>query len=425
MTWTLENEITASDTTASDLFGYRIACSQTGETMAVSGFQATAKTYVYHGYGPYGTETIIAPSDAPGGLTTWYGSALAMSADGSVIVAGAEKHPNGGTDRGKVYVYTGSSWATETVLAASDLADSWHFGCSVAISHDGSVIAVGAFNADGIGAVYLYTGSGWGTETKITSSDGATNDWFGTAVDLSDDGTVLAVGAPGKGSSDGRVYIYHGASFGTEVIKTRPLAFWESATTGNRLGDSVTLSGDGLVCAAGAPLWYSGSTEQGLIYFFYGTNWGSYSIRQPTDYGSNDRFGTTVQLNTDGSVATIGAIGWDYYTNQGVIYVFDGYLWNSETKLQHPDPTILNDRLGYGNSMDDGGHRLIGGAYGWSGIVDAGGKVYVWANTTSDTLVNMGGGDWIAVAVVRPIVVEPPFDPNPELRFTARVRRRT
>ena len=105
-------------------------------------------------------ETMLAASDAAD--LDQFGQEVRISADGSIIVVSAPSQ--GATDVGKVYVYTGSSWATETMLTASDKAASDFFGWSVAISADGSVIAVGAYLEDGAGTppnanrgkVYVY-----------------------------------------------------------------------------------------------------------------------------------------------------------------------------------------------------------------------------------------------------------------------------
>ena len=103
----------------------------------------------------------------------------------------------------------------ETMLTASDPADYDYFGYSVSVSADGSVVAVGAYSEDGAGSdrgkVYVYSGANWVTETMLTASDTANSDNFGYSVSVSGDGSVILVGAPyedGAGSDRGKVYVY-------------------------------------------------------------------------------------------------------------------------------------------------------------------------------------------------------------------------
>ena len=76
-----------------------------------------------------------------------------------------------------------------------------NFGSSVALSGDGTIVAIGAPYNDGSGAnagsvrVYKNVSNTW---TKIGSDiDGeAAGDLSGYSLALSNDGTVLAIGAP-------------------------------------------------------------------------------------------------------------------------------------------------------------------------------------------------------------------------------------
>ena len=91
----------------------------------------------------------------------------------------------------------------EKKLTASDGAANDYFGSSVAMSGDGTKVIVGAYrkqvgaNAKQ-GAAYVYSGANYATEQRLTASDGAANDTFGNAVAMSSDGTHVIVGAAGK-----------------------------------------------------------------------------------------------------------------------------------------------------------------------------------------------------------------------------------
>jgi hypothetical protein len=135
------------------------------------------------------------------------GSSVALS--GNTIAVGAPQATVGANfDQGAVYVFSegGSGWAdaTQTAkLTASDGSADDRFGSSVAIS--GGTIVVGAPDAtvggnanQGAGYVFVKPASGWANATqtgKLTASDGAAGDGFGSSVAIS--GNTVVAGAPG------------------------------------------------------------------------------------------------------------------------------------------------------------------------------------------------------------------------------------
>ena len=84
-------------------------------------------------------------------------------------------------------------------------------GKSVAISDDGSIIAVGSWEltAPRPGSVRVYElSSGSWTQIGSTLTGVANGDYFGQGLALSADGLTVAVGAPFNGSSRGQVFVY-------------------------------------------------------------------------------------------------------------------------------------------------------------------------------------------------------------------------
>ena len=162
-------------------------------------------------------------TNASGAVGDYTGGSVAVSADGSTIVVGV---PHANSGQGEAYVYTRGSngWQTANepaVLTASNGAAGYEFGYSVSVSQDGSVVAVGAPDAAGGGAergqVYVFNRpvGGWAaqsTQNETTKAAGPANsDFLGEAVALSPDGTYLAAGLPGYSSSatsQGGVYVW-------------------------------------------------------------------------------------------------------------------------------------------------------------------------------------------------------------------------
>ena len=71
-----------------------------------------------------------------------------------------------------------------------------------------------------IGVAYIYSGTNYATEKKVIASDGAFGDSFGSAVAMSSDGTRVIVGAYNKqigaNQAQGAAYVYSGTNYGTE-----------------------------------------------------------------------------------------------------------------------------------------------------------------------------------------------------------------
>ncbi len=136
---------------------------------------------------------VVASNISKGDL---FGSSVSMSSGGGIVVVGAP----GAEEKGASYIFKKESdiWVekklTSTTSASGDL-----FGTSVAISNDGTTLAIGAPGHGGTGAVYTYkyTAGAW-TETKHTPSDGASGALYGTSVSMTADGNMVLIGAPGK-----------------------------------------------------------------------------------------------------------------------------------------------------------------------------------------------------------------------------------
>ena len=148
-----------------------------------------------------------------------FGVSVALSADGGTLAVGAHAQDSAAADAGKVYLYSvASGVATQTgTVTAGDAAASDYFGISVALSADGSVLAVGAHSQDSAavnaGKVYLYSvAAGVATQTgTVTAGDAAASDTFGVSVALSADGGTLVVGANAQDSAAtnaGKVYSF-------------------------------------------------------------------------------------------------------------------------------------------------------------------------------------------------------------------------
>jgi hypothetical protein len=270
--------------TQGDFFGSAVSLSADGRTALigayrteVNGHSQQGAAYVYSGANWTGTPVTLTSSD--GAANDWFGYSTALSADGSVALVGAVTHTLGSTpdlDQGDAYVFSGADWATQAELTAPDEAAYDGFGTAVALSGDGSVALVGSpYHSVGVdayaGAAYVFRGPDWAaTPVELTSSDEAADDYFGTAVALSTPGTVALIGAEGhtvgSNAGQGSAYLFTGADFGSQ---SELLA--GDGAAGDEFGIATALSASGTVSVVGACLHNSGSTpglDQGSAYVF-------------------------------------------------------------------------------------------------------------------------------------------------------------
>ena len=214
-----ENQIAkllASDGAANDNFGITVSLS--GDTALVGawdgGFNGSGfgDAYVFtRSGGSWSQQAKLTASDAA--AYDEFGGAVFLSGDTALV--GAYKDDDNGTDSGSVYVFvrSGSSWSQQAKLSASDGAASDNFGTSVSLSGDTAIVGANQDDDDGLnsGSAYVFTrsGSSWSQQAKLTASDGAFSDLFGVSVSVSSD-TAL-VGSyydDDGGSAAGSAYIF-------------------------------------------------------------------------------------------------------------------------------------------------------------------------------------------------------------------------
>jgi hypothetical protein len=129
------------------------------------------------------------------------GSSVALSADGTIMAIGAIENDSGGSDAGHVRIYQNNagSW-TQVGQDIDGEAPGDKFGSSISISDDGSIVAVGAVYNDGNGGfenghvrIYQNISGNW---TQIGQDIDGENglDQFGNSVELNADGSIVAIG---------------------------------------------------------------------------------------------------------------------------------------------------------------------------------------------------------------------------------------
>ena len=251
-------------------------------------------------------------------------------------------------------------------LTASDGASYDHFGNSVAIS--GTTALVGAIGKHGeTGAAYVFVRSGqtWSQQAELTASDGVVGDYFGTSVAIS--GSTALVGASGKNSSTGAVYVFvrSGQTWSQQAELTPP-----GGAANASFGISVAVSGSTAVVGASMKNAYVGAA---YVFVRSGQTWSQQAELSASDSRVNDRFGNSVAVS--GSTAIVGAAG--KYHATGAAYVFErsGRTWSLRAVLS------ASDRAGndaFGNSVAISGSTAIVAAVGKNAST---GAAYVFARS--------------------------------------------
>ena len=194
------------------------------------------------------------------------GAAVAVSEDGLWLVVGEPRFGGGDNYTGRITVYNwnGTAWANPASFQGAGLAAFDRFGYSVAIDNDGTRIAVGAPGDDnGQGRVYLFERGGAlpsnfaaAAVANIVSPDRAAQDGFGWALDFNQDGSLLLVGEPGDdtaGTNAGAAFLFNwGASApGAGQVLRASADAGEASVWQDNFGWSVSL--DRNIAVIGAP----------------------------------------------------------------------------------------------------------------------------------------------------------------------------
>lgn len=222
------------------------------------------------------------------------GRSVAISDDGSIIAIGASTN-----DQGKVKVYQKS--AGNWVQLGTDIngtVTNGYIGYAVSLSSDGSVLAVSTtYSFGGKVEVFGYINGNWVQKGAAISASYSS---FGYSVSLSSDGNTLAIGSPTYNNNTGRVriYTYDGANWILGGLIS-------GASSGNYFGRSVSLSDDGQKIAIGAP---NNLNNSGYVRVFEYQS-GAWVQLGNTILGeaSSDFSGASVSLSADGSIVAIGA----------------------------------------------------------------------------------------------------------------------
>lgn len=257
--WTLAGSAMLGGVANAGSWGVPVSMSADG-TRVLAYFKEAGKARVYHQVA--GAWTLLG-AEFTFVSERWFDAT--MSKDGNHVAFAIQS--SGAKVRS--YQYTGGAWVPSTFI--TNPAGVTNFAASLALSADGSVLAIGSTNSGLIGEVDIYhnTGGAWGSQ-KATFLGVASDDSNGFSVAMSDDGSRVVVGAPRyngevAASNNGvgmvRVFDWHAES------STFSLGGTIVGTVGGlmQVGASVAISGDGHTILVGGGTSGRGSAVYKLV----------------------------------------------------------------------------------------------------------------------------------------------------------------
>lgn len=383
-TWAQEAYLKAPNTETTDFFGTAVAID--GNTILVSAIQEDSNQITITN-GP--TASIDNSASSSGAVyvfqrtgSTWVQQAyikppnaeandqfgISLSISGDTIVVGAFNEASNQTTitngtsasannsaafAGAAYVFqrSGTSWAQQAYLKASNIEANDRFGTSVSISGDTIVVGSGfedsnqttitngatastdnTASASGAAYVYRRTGSTWAEEAYLKAPNADANDQFGNAVAI--DGDTIVVGA------------------------------FSEASNQTAITNGTTVSSDNSATLAGAA----------YVFQRTGSTWSHQAYLKPPNLGADDRFGNAVAI--EGNTILVSSIFEDNnqttvtngsmpnddnsLSNSGAVYVFQrsGSTWVFRAYLKAPNADV-DDR--FGNAISISGDTAVVG----------------------------------------------------------------
>lgn len=396
----------------------------------------------------------------------FFGWSIALSADGTTLAVGApaedskaigvngDQNNNDSNNAGAVYVFVKENgvWTQQAYLKASNteqpnlnsarVLPNDRFGYKVALSDDGNTLAVSSLLEDspstGIncnqanfetttvsssadpttgfiqaqdfntGAVYVFTRSAneWTQDAYVKSSYFKTELRFGETLALSGDGKTLAVGATSDSLAFSGIAKYTASSV-PECFEYYPSS--SSSTSNTSSSRSSTSSSTSSSSSSRSSSSYNGGANSGSVHIFIRREdgWIQESLVKNSNAQQGDAFGTSISLSTDGNTMVVGAIGEDsqakgvngnqadnscfypdrenqyvldlgckeapyetYGLNNGAAYVFTRSEgdWTQEAYLK-PASTFFTTLFGASVDLSGDGNTLAVGAKGDTGVV--------------------------------------------------------
>jgi hypothetical protein len=358
--WGLRNGIVGDDSTYGDAFGCAVAISGDFAIIgadSANSFQGCVYSFLRASNPANWTQREkLTASD--GAADDRFGGSVSLF--GKNAVMGAMYDGDKGSNSGSAYLFTrlGDTYSEAVKWTADDGAANDLFGVSVSV--DDEHFIAGAHYDDTIGSAYIFYAGGESSQWfKLTGGGGSSLDQFGRSVSISAGRAIVGVsGDDDRGTDSGSAYVFHWDSDIVDWIQQAKLTASDGAAN-DSFGSSVSISGDYAVVGAHSD---DGGTGSAYVFHWDGSNWTQQAKLMASDGAAGDYFGRPVSISGDRII--IGAyMDDDNGTESGSAYIFvrSGASWTQQAKL-----TANNGAAGdyFGCSVCISGTYVIVGASG-------------------------------------------------------------
>jgi len=290
--------------------GYSVALSADGLTLATGAYHnddggnnagmVRVYQWVSNAWQQKGSDIT---GSAAGGLD---GSSVALSSDGSIVAVTGSGY-NGNQGQTRVFQWSGSAWSQK----GSTFEGNSNAGLNVGLSSDGTVVAMGD---KGAGEIYVksWQNSNWALKGSPINPANPLSDQCATTLAMDSSGNYVAFGCPKSNSQAGsvKVFVWESnawAQKGDDI---------EGKTAGDQAGGqnsvSIAANANEIMVAVGSPFNDEGGSNSGQVRVFAWRTWTT-----PPSWGmtggeidgteANAQFGAFTALSSDLQILAVGS----------------------------------------------------------------------------------------------------------------------
>lgn len=363
------NPVVASDGLNGDNFGNNVSISGNfaiigayADNVGVNADQGSAYIFFFNGVLWVQFQKLTANDGAAGDL---FGTDVSIS--GNYAIVGARSDDVTGADQGSAYIYffNGAEWEFKQKVTAADGVAGDEFGWSVCIK--GTQAIIGAWKDDaglitdlGSAYIYAYDGVSWVLQRHLIAVDGLAGDHFGYSVGI--DGNHSIIGAPDDDVSgitnQGSVYIF---SFnGTTWSQQGKFSRTAFQAANDNFGSSVSISVP--YCVIGEPNYSAADVGAvHLLTYTFGI-WVYYQEINPPGIPTGSSYaGRDVFISGDYFIAGAPSADINGINGAGKVFIYKNYggLWRLYEDFSDP-AAGSGDGIGFSVAVDN--NRFVTGS---------------------------------------------------------------
>ena len=243
------------------------------------------------------------------------------------------------------------------------------------------VSEVGWQQLTGVVFIFAKTATGWTTVGQLTAPDQATYSHFGDSISMDAAGNRVVIGALGADGFSGRAYVFSRGGSGRWSLTAE---LQPPASQGQtNFGTSVSMDSSGSVALIGGNVM---GESIGAAYVFGDTagSWQQQAMLLAGQPQVGADFGTSVAIDGAGTTAVVGAVYED--SDAGAAYVFQAGSngWAQTARLAQPGTGQFGDAV----AINRAGSVVVAGAE----ATGAPGRAYVYADSAAGWAPSMSFG---------------------------------